>query len=106
MHIDPSLRYQLFRYTAQQLTLTTQHYRDFCIQTSEMFPDTLIVRWTAIAFATPSPLTQTYRYLCFKLDGTPLHCSIHYSNLIAAQRFLASLQTLYKQTYIHEHLIP
>lgn len=105
MTINLALITKLFNYTAKHLASPERHYRDFCIQISEEFPDTLIVRWTAIAFAAPSPLTQTYRYLCFNPDGTPMHCSIHYSNLAEAQRFLNSLNTLFKQTYIHEHLI-
>lgn len=75
------------------------HCRDFTIMRSSAHPDTLILRWKTIAIDNPDRPVQCYRYECFDLDGTPMGCSIHYSNQEEANVFFEGLTELHTQEY-------
>jgi len=76
---------------------------DFTIMTSEYHKDTLILRWLEIDISDIDAPVQQYRYRCFNSDGSPQHCSIHYSNRQEANAFFKSLKTLYIQSFANDH---
>ena len=82
-----------------------QACRDFRIMTSTMRADTLILRWRTIDISNEDNPVQYYRYECFKMDGTPEFCSIHYTNQEEANDFITSLQTLYTQKFAIDHTL-
>ncbi len=77
--------------------------RDFQIMRSTKHENTLILRWTAIDISNEDNPLQCYRYECFKKDGSPQLCSIHYSNQEEANAFIWSLESLYHQHYAIDH---
>lgn len=76
---------------------------DFSIMTSELHTDTLILRWLEIDIRDINCPIQQYRYRCFNLDGSPQHCSIHYSNQQEANAFFKGLVVLHTQDYANDH---
>ena len=82
-----------------------EHCRDFRIMESSMHKDTRILRWTTIDISNVDRPVQCYRYECFDMDGTPLNCSIHYSDQQEANEFFMSLTTLYKQEFSIDHTL-
>ena len=79
--------------------------RDFQIMLSEKHSNTLILRWTTIDISNEDNPVQCYRYECFKIDGTPQLCSIHYTNQEEANDFIWGLQPLYHQQYAIDHTL-
>ena len=79
------------------------HCRDFRIMVSAAHPNTLILRWTTIDISDIDRPEQCYRYECFEMDGTPQHCSIHYSDQEEANAFFNGLKTLYLQECAMDH---
>ena len=79
----------------------TKECFDFCIMTSTLKPDTLILRWTSVDLSNPDYPSQTFHYECFELDGTPQNCSIHFdqSEQEAANEFFFSLVKLHTQEF-------
>lgn len=80
-----------------------EHCREFKIMKSKKHENTLILRWLAIDLSNGERLLQCYRYECFRTDGTPQYCSIHYSNQEEANDFFKGLETLYAQQYAIDH---
>ncbi|TGV03591.1 hypothetical protein [Flavivirga rizhaonensis] len=80
-----------------------ENCRDFQIMVSPMRENTLILRWTTIDISNIDKPLQYYRYECFKIDGTPQLCSIHYSNQEEANAFFWSLESLYNQQFAIDH---
>jgi len=77
--------------------------RDFQIMLSRKRENTLILRWTIIDISNEDNPVQCYRYECFKTDGTPQLCSIHYADQEEANVFIWSLEPLYHQQYAIDH---
>lgn len=77
--------------------------RDFRIMASPSWNPTLILRWTTIDLTSIDNPKQCYHYECFHPDGTPQHCSVHYSDQKEANKFFLSLTTLYKQDFANDH---
>ncbi|QKX05348.1 hypothetical protein HN014_10610 [Aquimarina sp. TRL1] len=80
-----------------------EHCRDFRIMVSKTHVNTLILRWTTIDIDNIDRPVQCYRYECFEMDGTPQHCSIHYSDQKEANAFFLGLTTLYTQEFAIDH---
>ncbi|EDP94653.1 hypothetical protein U8527_07130 [Kordia algicida OT-1] len=79
--------------------------RDFKIMTSTMRKDSLILQWRTIDISNEDNPIQYYRFECFKMDGTPELCSIHYTDQKQANDFITSLQTLYHQKFAIDHTL-
>ncbi|WP_346881280.1 hypothetical protein [uncultured Algibacter sp.] len=77
--------------------------RDFQIMVSPKHENTLILRWTNIDISNIDNPVQCYRYECFKTDGTPQLCSIHYTNQEDANIFFWSLEPLHQQQCAIDH---
>lgn len=82
-----------------------QKCRDFKIMTSTMRVDSLILRWRTIDISNEDNPIQYYRYECFKMDGTPLFCSVHYTNQEQANDFIISLELLHNQKFAIDHIL-
>ncbi len=80
-----------------------EYCRDFRIMVSEQHLNTLILRWTTIDISDIDRPIQCYRYECFESNGTPQHCSIHYSDQQQANAFFSGLETLHLQEYAIDH---
>ena len=80
-----------------------ENCRDFQIMVSTMRENTLILRWTTIDISNIDKPLQCYRYECFKTDGTPQLCSVHYSDQDEANAFFWSLEPLYNQQFAIDH---
>jgi hypothetical protein len=80
-----------------------EHCRDFRIMVSDKHPDILILRWRTIDIGDIDRPIQCYRYECFEMDGTPQHCSIHYSDQQEANDFFSGLETLHTQECAIDH---
>ena len=79
---------------------------DFTIMISEFHKDTLILRWLEIDISAIDAPIQCYRYRCFDPDGSPQHCSIHYSDQQEANTFFKSLKPQYAQAFANDHHSP
>lgn len=77
--------------------------RNFQIMLSRKRENTLILRWTTIDISNVDNPLQCYRYECFKTDGTPQLCSVHYADQEEANDFIWSLEPLYHQQYAIDH---
>jgi len=77
--------------------------RDFCIMTSEMKKDTLILRWTSIDISDPDFPVQRYNYECFHMDGTPQNCPVEFKDQREANEFSLTLVKHYKQIFCLDH---
>ncbi len=84
---------------------SNERCRDFQIMLSKKHSNTLILRWTTIDISNEDNPVQCYRYECFKTDGTPQLCSIHYTNQEEANDFIWGLQPLYHQQYAIDHTL-
>lgn len=82
-----------------------EHCRDFRIMVSREHPNTLLLRWTTIDIGDVDRPKQCYRYECFDMDGTPRHCSIHYSDQKQANVFFSELETLHLQQCAMDHTL-
>ncbi|WP_299243082.1 hypothetical protein [uncultured Aquimarina sp.] len=80
-----------------------EYCRDFRIMVSETHPNTLILRWRTIDIEDIDRPIQCYRYECFEMDGTPQHCSIHYTDQEEANKFFSGLETLHLQECAIDH---
>ena len=80
-----------------------EHCREFRIMVSGTHPNTLILRWTTIDISDVDRPIQCYRYECFEMDGTPQHCSIHYSDQKEANAFFSGLKSLHIQECAIDH---
>ena len=103
--IDKSVIYSIMSRAIQINTSCKEMCRDFKIMESSKHKNTLILRWRTIDISNVDNPVQSYRYECFKLDGTPQYCSIYYSNVEQANEFIESLTSLHHQQFAIDHTL-
>ncbi len=103
--IDQSVIHKIMNRAIEINESCKENCRDFIIMTATMRPDTLILRWRTIDISNEDNPIQHYRYECFKMDGTPQFCSVHYTNQEEANDFIESLQPLHHQKFAIDHTL-